>query len=105
MNSGGLSAYNSMPRCGNSHWPNWTIWRATMAKRGSSEGHGSRKPSPTASSNSAKPKNSHICQRSSRDRGGNRDWSAGVDRFMGCSREVAAKVPRFAFVWLAGAGG
>ena len=43
---GGLSEYSSVPRCGNSQSPLSIICLATSVKRGSSEGQGSRRPSP-----------------------------------------------------------
>ena len=53
MNNGGLSGYSSSPRIGNSHCPLSTICRATSAKRGSSAGHGSRRPRPAPSTSTA----------------------------------------------------
>ena len=63
MNSGGLSEYSSLPRCGNSQSPLSTICLATSAKRGSSAGHGSRRPRPAASISSANSQNSQVSRR------------------------------------------
>src|SRR5690606_1312521 len=60
MNSGGLSAYSSLPRCGNSQSPLSTMCLATSAKRGSSAGHGSRRPSPAPSTSSARIQNIRV---------------------------------------------
>src|SRR5690348_11356313 len=46
ISTGGLSAYSSLPRCGNSQSPPSTICLAASVKRGSSDGHGSRMPMP-----------------------------------------------------------
>src|ERR1700761_7815311 len=50
---GGLSAYSSRPRCGNNQSPDSNICFAARAKRGSSDGHGSRNPIPAASTMNA----------------------------------------------------
>ena len=52
-NNGGLSAYGCPPTRGSSQSPVATMSRATSAKRGSSGGHGSRRPMPVAISSSA----------------------------------------------------
>jgi hypothetical protein len=57
---GGLSEYSSVPRCGNSQLPLSTICLATSANRGSSAGHGSRRPSPAPSTSSATIQNNHV---------------------------------------------
>ncbi|MNT20575.1 hypothetical protein D3C72_1558890 [compost metagenome] len=46
MNTGGFSAYSSLPRCGSSHCPLSTMARAASTKRGSSGGEGWRRPKP-----------------------------------------------------------
>ena len=63
MNNGGLSEYNSLPRCGNNQSPLSTICFATSAKRGSSAGHGSRRPRPVARISMANSQNSQVSRR------------------------------------------
>ena len=63
MNNGGLSEYSSLPRCGNSQSPLSTICLATRAKRGSSAGHGSRRPSPAPRISRANSQNSQVSRR------------------------------------------
>src|SRR3569623_2029807 len=46
ISTGGLSAYSSLPRCGNIQSPPSTICLAASVKRGSSAGQGSRIPIP-----------------------------------------------------------
>lgn len=57
MKVGGLSEYNSLPRCGINQSPESTICLATSAKRGSSAGHGSRRPMPAPISTNANSMN------------------------------------------------
>src|SRR5690606_33099420 len=49
MNIGGLSEYSSLPRWAINQLPLSTMCLATRAKRGSSAGHGSRRPMPAPS--------------------------------------------------------
>src|SRR3546814_14444347 len=64
----GLSAYNSLPRCGNNQSPLSTMCLATRAKRGSSAGHGSRRPSPAPSTSRARIQNSQVSRKRSEER-------------------------------------